>query len=443
MNAGPGGWLTRILDNHKALVAGIAAAAVLAAVAVSAGDMLRYAGFDLRPKVLGARALLLGLDPYLAETLRWTAETPPALTDPETVFYAGTGLSRVTYPPSLLLIYLPFAELPYPFQRALWWALEWAAMLGAIAALAASIQDARARLAFVAAAAVFFCGSWFWRWHAERGQYYVFLVLLVGLDLMALRALGRRPAWLGAPIGVAVAFRPTLVVMLPLLWLMRERRAAAVGAIATAAVLAATLPFAGLAEWRHYFGNAATMAEQVAGAGQSFLSVILPAPEGASYSIEGYDFRHAQELPAQHTLNLTACGLFRHPFCLTVSRALAALVPLAAAGAVLWLRAARAPRDLLLLILVSVPVLLDYAVPMRWSYADVVFLPMLAILVPAVLVRRTPLGAALLAAGLLSCLPVFESGPASVLRQALFLGAAGAVSLSMFGARRPRATGPA
>jgi hypothetical protein len=436
MDAGPGGWLTRTLLNRKALVAGIAAAAVLAAIAVSAGDMLRYAGFDLRPKVVGARALLLGLDPYLPETLRWTAETPPALTDPETVFYAGTGLSRVTYPPSLLLIYLPFANLPYPFQRALWWSLEWAAMLGAVAALAASIHDARARLAFLAAAAVFFCGGWFWRWHAERGQYYVFLVLLVGLDLMALRALGRRPAWLGAPIGVAVAFRPTLVVMLPLLWLMRERRAALVGAAAAAAVLAASLRFAGPAEWRHYFSNAATMAEQVAGVGQSFLSVILPAPEGASYSIEGYDFRHAQELPAPHAINLTVCGLLRRPSCLPISRALAALVPLAAAGAVLWLRAARANRDLLLLLLVGVPVLLDYAVPMRWSYADVVFLPMLAILVPAVLASRAPLGAGLLAAGLLSCLPVLESALTSVLRQALFLGAAGAVSVAMLGARR-------
>ena len=158
------GRLERVLEHNRTFIAGMALVVVLAAIAVSAGDMLRYAGFDLRPKVLGARALLLGLDPYLPETLRWTGETPPTLTDPETVVYAGTGLSRVTYPPSVLLVDLPIVELPCPTHRAHWGSLGWAAMLAAVAALAATIREPRARSAFVAAA-VCFCGSPFWRWH--------------------------------------------------------------------------------------------------------------------------------------------------------------------------------------------------------------------------------------------------------------------------------------
>jgi hypothetical protein len=440
-----------VFEQRKRFVMAVMLLVVLAAIIVSAGDMLRHAGFDLRPKVLGARALLLGLDPYLPETFRWTAETPPALTDPEVLVYAGTGLSRVTYPPSLLLIYLPFAELPYAVQRPLWWAIEWAAMLGAIAALAASIREPRARLVFLTAAIIFFCGSWFWRWHLDRGQYYVFLVLLVGLDLMALRAFPRRPAWLGAPTGVAVAFRPTAAVMLPLLWLMGERRAAAVGAATAAVVLAATLPFAGTAEWQHYFGNAAAMARQVTGVGQEIFSVYLKAPEDASYLIEGYDFSPWRELPSDAMINLTAsraCRLLNYPWlplrpwCLPLSRALAVLIPTAAAGTMLWLRAARAPRDLLLLALVTTPVLLDYAVPMRWNYVDVMFLPMLAILVPAVLAHPSPLAAGLLVAALLSCLPVLEYRHVAVLRQALFLGAAGATAVAMLRAPRPRRAAP-
>jgi hypothetical protein len=415
------------------VLAALAAALVLA-IATSLGDAMAFPGFDLRPKVLGARALLLGLDPYVPETLRWTAATPPELTDPQTVFYAGAGLARVTYPPSLLLFYMPFAGFPYKLQRFLWWGIEWAAMLAAIRVLCAATPP-RFRLAFLVAAIGAFACSYFWRWHVERGQYYVFVVLLLSLDLLALRAAVLRPrAWLGAPSGVALAFRPTVAVLVPLLWIMGERRAAVTAVLAAAAVAAATLPFAGAQEWRHYFDNAASMARQLAGVGEPFFHVPLPPPGGASFLIEGYDFHPSRELPAA-SRNLAISGLLRQPWTLALSGALALLLSLGAVSVMLWLQASRAPRELQLLLFVSVPVLLDYTVPMRWSYVDVVFLPVLAVLLPAALRHGGAWTLGSLAAALLAS--VYEGMTVSALRAPLFLLAMALSALTLWRSGRP------
>ena len=416
------------IRRFRWLVLGLLALALLLAIAVSLSDALAFPGFDLRPKVVGARALLLGLDPYLPETLRWTAATPPALTDTETVFYADTGLARVTYPPSLLLLYMPFATLPYDLQRLLWWALEWTALLTSIGVLCAATPR-RFRLAFLIAAIGAFACSYFWRWHAERGQYYVFLVLLLSLDLFALRSgLLRQRSWLGAPTGVAITFRPTFAVLVPLLWFMGERRAAVTAVLAAAMVMAASLPFAGVQEWQHYFDNVATMARQVA---EPVFSVRLPPPEGASYFVEGYDFYPTRELVAL-SRNLTFSGLLHRPWALPLSGALAVLVSVGVVAAMLWLRTARGPRELTLLLFATTPVLLDYTVPVRWSYVDVVFLPVLAVLIPAVLRYGGVWTLGSVAAALLASFYGMEGLTVGLLRQLFFLLAVGLSAVALW-----------
>lgn len=190
-------------------------------------------------------------------------------------------------------------------------------------------------------------------------------VLFLSFDLLALRKVRPR-LWLGALTGVAIAFRPSFAVLVPLLWFMGERRAAARAVVAAATVVSASLLFASLQEWQHYFDNVATMARQVA---EPVFSAPLPPPEGASYLIEGYDFYPTRELTAL-SRNLTFSGLLHRSWALPLSVALAVLLSLGAIVTMMWLRASRAPRELTLLLFVSTPVLLDYTVPMRWSYVD-------------------------------------------------------------------------
>src|SRR4051812_18046134 len=82
-----------------AVIAG--AAALLAAALVSAGDVRVFPGEDLRPKVLGARALIEGLDPY---TYEQGPGTPEALLD---YTRQAAHLTRVTYTPAVLCLYAP------------------------------------------------------------------------------------------------------------------------------------------------------------------------------------------------------------------------------------------------------------------------------------------------------------------------------------------------
>jgi hypothetical protein len=70
------------------------------------------------------------------------------------------------------------------------------------------LQNEELRRVFLLMAALCFVGSWFWRLHVKRGQYYIFLTLLLCLDVAAVRNTALRTRWLGIPIGIALALRP-------------------------------------------------------------------------------------------------------------------------------------------------------------------------------------------------------------------------------------------
>ena len=223
--------------------------AVCAALAVSVDDVRTYPGEDLRPKVLGARALLRGLDPYTYEA---GPGTPEELQD-YTRTYAK--LTRVTYAPTLLALYAPLAPLPYGAQRVFWAVAEWAALLASLLLLLRTLRGPRARLLYFCAACVLFAASAFWRLHVERGQYYVFLLLLVSAALVLL--LHERPReWpAGLLLGAAVALRPTLAVLVPMLFVLRLRRTALSACAAAAVAVLLTLPLAGIDGWLSYQGS--------------------------------------------------------------------------------------------------------------------------------------------------------------------------------------------
>src|SRR5438128_11086389 len=77
-------------------------------------DTRTFTGYDLRIRVVGARLLLQGIDPY---TYSSSPGLPPELQDPGQQFQ---GLSRCSYPPPLLLAYAPLSHFPYPLQRRAW-----------------------------------------------------------------------------------------------------------------------------------------------------------------------------------------------------------------------------------------------------------------------------------------------------------------------------------
>ena len=117
---------------------------------------------------------------------------------------------------------------------------------------ARSRSERRARVWFLGIAGFAFIGNWPFRLHAERGQYYVFVALLVAIAFVDLRE-GRERLRTALVLGVAAGFRPTFAI-LPLLLFFAGKRRLAITALAIAAALCiATLPLVGVSGWREYF----------------------------------------------------------------------------------------------------------------------------------------------------------------------------------------------
>src|SRR5262249_32186025 len=138
-------------------------------------------------------------------------------------------------------------------------------------------------------------------------------------------------------------------------------------------------------------------------AADELFSEQLKQPEGLSAVIEGYDFSFYNGLPFNGT-NLSICGIMREHSCLDISLAAAFTIPLAAMLILTMAGGYQAPRELLLLILALACVSEDYTVAERWGYVDVIFLPMIAVLVPALIRSRSPLLMIFLGFVLLTCI---------------------------------------
>jgi hypothetical protein len=407
----------RVWSPETALLA-VAVAIALANVAVTWRDVHTFGGTDLRARVVGARALMLGLDPY--------RPLPPSarhewLFDPHGIF---RDISRCPYAPPLLALYALVCWLPYGAQRLLWFAIEWAALLVSIAWLSRTMRPPAARPWFVVLALVFFAGGSFWRLHVERGQYYALVLLLFAWAASALARGG--DGWkAGLPLGIAAALRPTVIVVAAPLWLLGYRRAAAGAAATTAAIVALLLPFTGIVFWQDYTRLVDTLERAVPR---------LPAIVSMPYAgrVEGADFtRVLDHRSSNANVHLAMVHLAERtgwpPQALLpaiakggCALALGALLALAARGR----RARWSPRTALAVAL-TVVMVTDHFLPVRWGYTDTLYLAPLALLLPFMRRRRGRVLLFVVLAGLAfghGLVEPLDPGTASVLRAVLLTG---------------------
>jgi hypothetical protein len=334
-----------------------------------------------------------------------------------------------------LLLYSPFAWLPYGAQRVLWFWLEWVALLASIALLA-RLVGRRRRLLFVVLALLFFATSSFWRLHVERGQYYVFVLL--ALAASAFLTVARRDSgwWPGILLGLAVALRPTTVII-PLLLFAAGRFRLALSAAATAAAcVLATLPLGGIGTWRSYV-------ELVDGWGQVFTDFhymdkrfgqARPVPDTA----EGVAL--VRGLP-DNSSNTTLHAVYRLIIGDAAERGIdfdihtvakLCMAAMLAAG-LAWMMAVRRRSTMRSAFALAVMVMLlaEFFLPTRLGYADVLYLLPLALLMRRLFADTIPsAAAAVLLFGLTaSQVNLLGSGFATWVRWLLVVGALTAVTL--------------
>jgi hypothetical protein len=346
-------------------------------------DGRNFSGYDLRIRVVGARLLLRGIDPYTYSSSR---DYPPQLQDPGQQF---RGLSRCPYPPPLLLVYAPLSPLPYPVQRGLWMGLEWLALLAVIALASRLSHSARVRFLTAALGLGLVASSYVWRFHVERGQYYVFIALLLVLGLRLLLRCRRDHLGAGILFGLAIALRPPVAVLLVPLFVRGLRRTALAGGITAVLCVVATLPLSGPAAYGNYL-RMATEWEKIMLDWSYAERQYGPMPRETGV-VDG--FRNgALELRGQNwTVGLLLSQARRPALFQTPAGQKVVYVAVLALWLGLFYLANRVrPFSVRETVQAAVwlTVLTDYFLPMRVEYADVLYLLPMTLAMPALARQR-------------------------------------------------------
>lgn len=230
---------------------------------------LKLGGNDLRNRVVGARLMIQDADPYY---FRWQQGDPETLLDP--LDKPQLPVSRVTIPPTGLALYIPFANLPYIYQRFIWFFLQWGALLLSLFLLlkrnrnswnskdSSSHTDSLINR-FLLAYGLFFIGSSaFWRLHLQVGQIYVFYALLTASSYwISSKQFRFKDEISGLLIGLAAAIRfPVLVMILPML-IFRKFRLLIATLIGFVFCIGTTLIIFGQQVWVSYFSAMKTISQ--------------------------------------------------------------------------------------------------------------------------------------------------------------------------------------
>jgi len=371
--------LSRTLEIARRLLPWIALATIpfcLLSLATALADLSAYPGVDLRAKVVGARALAAGLDPYDMNGLAAHGDH----------FKAGT---EVTLTPAFLALYIPLSSLPFRTQRTIYFWMDWIFAGGSFYLLKRSFCKSRASayLGWIIFAVFIVC-SYSFRFHLERGQSYMFLLLLTCYLASAVK--NHWTGWISClPVALLLLVRPTYALILVAAlachgmskWVIRVL-------VLTIAMFSLTLHYDGTARWLGYprqvhARQAALMEKNKTRCCDPHAAPDIPVPN----VIEQIDF--GKMLPP-HAINGTflglvslgfvhagqhfsfACGLFSTKWITRANSALMAFI-LAGGLAIVWEARRRiVSRNVLIAFMVLFPLIFELCAPERFFYTAVV-----------------------------------------------------------------------
>ncbi len=268
-------------------------------------DLKTYPGIDLRSKVVGARLLIRGMNPYY----EFRHESHPDRL---------RMLNDDTYSPALLLLYAPLCELAWRTQRIIYFCADWIAVFLCYVLLSRVFPKDASATALWASFVFLFVAGFGFRLHLERGQYYVELAFLTSVASACL--LRKYNSWFYSfLLAILVLLRPTYAICMIGLLVLRKTRHAACAALLCVLLFAATLPLTGLGNWKSYFAEIGTNQRELLDAAYGLTP--QPASATASKVIEGIDFSKSLTYPG-YLADRTLIGLARS----SVSPVLARLV---------------------------------------------------------------------------------------------------------------------
>jgi hypothetical protein len=173
-----------------------------------------YSGAALRNRIVSARYMHEGLDPYFS---KWKEGMSDKFLDP--LDSPELQVNRGTVPPSLLLLHEPLAMLNYSKIKIIWFVLQITAFAFIIFLFSNLTTNKEEKMLMVIASAFFIIGSDSWHLHVERGQMYIFYALLLTIAYWLTKKKYKfNMETSGFILGLSAWIRPTLILMnIPLL----------------------------------------------------------------------------------------------------------------------------------------------------------------------------------------------------------------------------------
>lgn len=202
---------------------------------------------DLRNRVVAARLMVNGKDPYFFKWKPGMSETfVDPRDDPRIIF------TRVTSTPSLLLLQVPFVYLSFSTQIYLWSFVQILLLILSIYLLTTFTRSSQKKLLIVLISLVFSLSN-SWLLHLSLGQAYIIYVFI---SLLAMYCHSKRKVKIGAVLmGMLAVLRPTYILfLLPFLIFTADRKTIFIHITLGAAVMF-FLPFAfgNNRLWNSYF----------------------------------------------------------------------------------------------------------------------------------------------------------------------------------------------
>ncbi len=175
---------------------------------------------DLRSRVVAVRLLNDGIDPYF---FKWTTGVPEEYLDPRD--FPSRSVSRVTVPPTVLVLQGIFADSNYKVQKYLSVLLQWLALVVSIILLTKDIKGKKKRMVLTLIILASISSTWFWRFHVDAGQLYIMYVMLFAISYYAMKTHNKSGHLIsGLILGILVSLRPNAIVFfIPVIVLKRTR----------------------------------------------------------------------------------------------------------------------------------------------------------------------------------------------------------------------------
>lgn len=354
-------------------------------------DAIRFYGTDLYARTTGAQELHLGGSPYMN---KGGTEKPAWLNDPHPGIQ---GYSRATYCPTLLLAYMPLCNVPYRSQRVAYVLLEWTAMISTIIVLSYGLISKERRWIFLLLASSFFIPSLFWRMHVERGQYYIFFVLLLSITIVGV--VKKWPTLLtGLSCGMAIALRPNLLALCGMMFFLGKKKVSLAAASVAFLFFLISLKWGGLENWIDYKKLVSSYeAQMFVTHGHGKFTV--PG------KVEGYETAKMLSVPTTNTTATGAIGKLGSMLGLTfeqmtktnsIVRILGLFCLVGVFWTFLWKHQKSFSQDGGILIAIILAFCGDYFLPIRYGYADVQWLIPIAIFVNFTSINKTGTAVALI-----------------------------------------------